>query len=118
MSELSVFTVSEWEQQVFIVWSEQDNENQVNEMTAYESGQWVLGIVVVSETWLSGVECPLVALRGTPAGDRYSWCCLVNLCKNAGKEKVKNLLIDISFAIFKFKTTTARILLLLTNYIK
>jgi len=44
------------------------NEVQVN-VISDESRQWVLGNVVVNET--SGVECPLVTLKGTPPGDRY-----------------------------------------------
>jgi len=46
------------------------NEVQVN-VISDESGQWVLGNIVVRETWTSGVECPLVTLKGTPPGDRY-----------------------------------------------
>jgi len=47
------------------------NEVQVDVISDDESGQWVLGNVVVRETWTSGVECPLVTLKGTPPGDHY-----------------------------------------------
>jgi len=50
-------------------WMQSVNEIPVN-VISDESWQWVLGNIVVNET--SGVECPLVTLKGTPPGDRYT----------------------------------------------
>jgi len=45
----------------------------------------------VSETWSSGVECPLGSLKGTPAGDRYTYYSLgYNVVYPAAKHRVKN----------------------------
>jgi len=73
------FAVSECEHKLYNIyrqtnrmrhrWTQSVNEVQVNVISDDESGQWVLGNVVVSETWASGVECPLVTLKGTPTGD-------------------------------------------------
>jgi len=55
--------------QAFYRHGEQANEKQLQTISA-DMGQRMLGNVDGMVTVCDGVECPLVALKGTPAGDR------------------------------------------------
>lgn len=55
-----------------------NNKTQVDVLRQNESGHWAVGNIVHCESDNSLMECPVVAMKGTPAGDRNK--CIGNTC--------------------------------------